>query len=494
VTVTGDLLAELLPGSGSIAVSVSPLAALDVPALLASLDRYPYGCSEQTVSRAMPLLYVNDIAEREGLASDGDAAGRINTAITTLLARQDSSGSFGLWSVGGNDLWLDAYVSDFLTRAREKGYEVPKLGFDMAMDRLRNQVANASDIQPETSAGLAYAMYVLARNGRPVMGDLRYVADSKLANVSTPLGRAQIAAALSMLGDRSRADNIFNSAIGELEAAKDNGRSRPDYGSRLRDGVAVLTLVAETKGAESDLQRIATLVDQTRGTYGYLSTQEQNWMVMAAQALSQKADQINLDVNGNPSKGAFYRIYREGAFEQGPVTITNNGSSDAKVILSVSGVPTTPEPAAEKGYKVERTLYTLDGKVADPKAIKQNERLVVVLKVTEQAANFARLLLVDPLPAGLEIDNPSLLDSNTVAALPWLTQDVSPSNAEYRDDRFVAAFDRDSSQAASFTVAYSVRAVSPGTYVHPGALVEDMYRPDLFGRSAFGSVVITAAK
>ncbi len=494
MTVSRDLLTELLPGSGSVALSVAPLAALDVPALLASLDRYPYGCTEQTVSRALPLLYVNQVAERESLPFDDDVDGRINAAIATVLARQDSTGSFGLWGVGGSDLWLDAFVGDFLTRAREKKFDVPQRAYDQLMDRLRNQVANASEITADTSSGLAYAMYVLARNGRPVMGDLRYVADTKLADVSTPLAKAQIAAALSMLGDRSRAANVFNASIEALEAARDNGRSRPDYGSRLRDGVGVLTLIAENNDSQANLQKVSAIVDDTRSAYSYTSTQEQSWMVLAAQALAKEADKVSIDVDGRASKGAFYRVIREGALENGPITLTNTGSSDAKVVLSVSGVPTTPEPAADKGYKVERKLYSLDGKEVKPNAIRQNDRLVVVLTVTEKAPVFARLLLVDPLPAGLEIDNPALVDGTTLASLSFIKQEVSPSNAEYRDDRFVAAFDRAEGQAATFQVAYTVRAVSPGKYVHPGAIIEDMYRPDLFGRSAFGTVEIAPAR
>ena len=45
-----------------------------------------------------------------------------------------------------------------------------------------------------------------------------------------------------------------------------------------------------------------------------------------------------------------------------------------------------------------------------------------------------------------------------------------------------------------FTVAYVVRAVSPGRYVQPQAYVEDMYRPDRFGRTATGSIEVTSAK
>jgi hypothetical protein len=60
------------------------------------------------------------------LAMDGEVDQRIKDAIDRLLARQGSNGSFGLWSAGGDDAWLDAYVTDFLTRAKERGFEVPR--------------------------------------------------------------------------------------------------------------------------------------------------------------------------------------------------------------------------------------------------------------------------------------------------------------------------------------------------------------------------------
>ncbi len=176
------------------------------------------------------------------------------------------------------------------------------------------------------------------------------------------------------------------------------------------------------------------------------------------------------------------------------MTIANAGQQAAQLVISVNGNPITPEPAATQGYGVERSYYKFDGKQADLRQAKQNDRFVVVLKVTEQTARYARLLLVDHLPAGFEIDNPKLVDSGSVEALDWLKQDVEPATTEYRDDRFVAAFDRASGQPAFFTVAYIVRAVSPGRYVHPPAVVEDMYRPDRFGRTAFGSVDIASAR
>jgi uncharacterized protein YfaS (alpha-2-macroglobulin family) len=34
--------------------------------------------------------------------------------------------------------------------------------------------------------------------------------------------------------------------------------------------------------------------------------------------------------------------------------------------------------------------------------------------------------------------------------------------------------------------------VAPGLYVYPPATAEDMYRPDRFGRTAFGAIEVTA--
>ena len=113
-------------------------------------------------------------------------------------------------------LWLTAYVTDFLLRAREKGYEVPEDVLVGGLDYIRNMVGNAPDIEQGAGQDMAYALYVLARAGRAPVGDLKYLADTKLKDFGSPLARAQVAAALAMLGDRERADTAFAAAIEAL--------------------------------------------------------------------------------------------------------------------------------------------------------------------------------------------------------------------------------------------------------------------------------------
>ena len=206
---------------------MTPTAALDVATLLAALDRYPLGCTEQIVSRALPLLYVNELSLDAQLAVDTGIDERIAKAIEIVLARQGSEGAFGLWSPGGDDAWLDAYVTDFLTRARARGFSVSDDQFKLALDRLRNYVSTAPDVATDGGLALSYALYVLARNGMAPVGDLRYIADVKLDALATPTAKAEIAAALAMLGDRVQ--------VGEgVRCGARRAAGRPDVRGRPR--------------------------------------------------------------------------------------------------------------------------------------------------------------------------------------------------------------------------------------------------------------------
>ena len=498
-TINDSSLSEFIPGTASLSVAASPFGALDAPAILQALDRYPYGCSEQTVSRAMPLLYANRLASAEHLAIDPDLDGRIRGAIEKEMTRQSSNGAFGLWAADadGDDLWLDAFVTDFLTRARERSFAVPAQGFDSALDHLRNEVVNAADPGDGAGEPLAYALYVLARNGRPIIGDLRYLADTKLTVFKTPMAQAQIGGALAMLGDRSRAGKVFASALTALESERDNGLSRSDYGSRLRDGAGVLALIVEanlTKGeiAGDPIARAGAVVEQARDESAYTSTQENNWLALAAEALAEHQTASPITVDGQPTQGAYYRKWASFALGQNLVALGNTGKSAARIVTTISGVPLTPEPSAAQGYELERQFYRLDGTKTELKSMTQNDRAVVVLKLTETEAKYAKLLIVDRLPAGLEIDNPALFDSGSTEAFARLKKDLDPVHVEYRDDRFVAAVDREAGQSAFFSLAYVVRAVAPGHYVYPPATAEDMYRPERFGRTAFGEIEVKA--
>ncbi len=84
-----------------------------------------------------------------------------------------------------------------------------------------------------------------------------------------------------------------------------------------------------------------------------------------------------------------------------------------------------------------------------------------------------------------------MVNSATLSSFPWLSQ-TEAAHLEFRDDRFVAAFNRDPSTSSSYTLAYVVPAVTPGFYAQPAASVEDMYRPEFSARTASGMMEVKA--
>ncbi|MEO0911995.1 MAG: hypothetical protein AAFY59_03260, partial [Pseudomonadota bacterium] len=152
--------------------------------------------------------------------------------------------------------------------------------------------------------------------------------------------------------------------------------------------------------------------------------------------------------------------------------------------------PTEPEPAGGNGYRITRDYYDLDGRAVDPGSVALGARLVAVVTVTPERNNEARLMVEDPLPAGFEIESPNLLQGGDLQALDWLQLGDITTHTEFGTDRFRAAVDWRG--AEPFRLGYILRAVSPGTFYHPAASVEDMYRPAYRARTGVGEVRIAA--
>ena len=241
-------------------------------------------------------------------------------------------------------------------------------------------------------------------------------------------------------------------------------------------------------------------------------------MLLAARSMIEEAKRASLLVNGAAHQGALVKSYDAAEIKAGLITITNEADTDTTAVVTVTGDAATPEPAASKGFKIERSYHTLDGKPfalasagGGAASLTQNQRLIAVVKVVPDDAKEGRIIVVDRLPAGLEIENPRLIEGASLKAMPWLEGVRTPEHAEFRDDRFVAALDLSrnvhdgdengngagakagkANSADSLTFAYMVRAVTPGTYIHPAATVEDMYRPERFARTASGRLEVKA--
>ncbi len=496
LTFSKDIFSDIIPESASASLSVGHLAGLDVVGLFEALDRYPYGCAEQTTSRAMPLLYVSKLAPLYGKTIAKDIPKRVEKAIHRLASLQNSQGGFGLWSPHDVDLWLTAYVTDFLTRAREQKFNVDHAMIATALQRLKNSVNFASDFK-KGGQDIAYALYVLARNGQANVGDLRYYADTKIGNFATPIAQAQIGASLAMYGDGDRAKAAFQVAYNTMKnVTTDEGTAgyRRDFGTQLRDRAALLALSAESK--QSSLPKVELINDlvEARAQKTFTSTQENSWLLLAANALEDKDRAILLDVNGSEKTGLYRQSFTPDQLSGQDLTITNKAAEEVSAILTIHGSAQNPLPALEQNMGLKRQFFSLAGKEISLINAKQNDRMVVVLTISDNDHKGGRLLLTDHIPAGFMIENPNLVTGSNLQNFAWLKPSIWPVHQSFKDDKFVAAFNLSSRRKKTgprlIQVAYIMRAAHDGRYIHPAAHVEDMYRPDRFARTGAQHVIV----
>jgi uncharacterized protein YfaS (alpha-2-macroglobulin family) len=212
-------------------------------------------------------------------------------------------------------------------------------------------------------------------------------------------------------------------------------------------------------------------------------------MLLAANALIRDAQKTSFSVNGATVTGPLFKRFDGARLGTAPVVIQNLGGDALDAVVTTTGVPVAQEPAGGDGFQIERHYYSVTGDEIDIANVPQNQRVVVEITVTASEAREAKVMVVDPIPAGYEIENPDISASGDTSLFDWLDVEHD-AHTEARTDRFVAALNRGSGDPLQFSVAYSMRAVSPGVYAQPAATVEDMYRPGLVARTDHGTVEV----
>ncbi|HEX5318023.1 MAG TPA: alpha-2-macroglobulin [Stellaceae bacterium] len=494
VTLDDNAADEFLPGTAEALLSVSPRPEWDVPGLLRALDRYPYGCIEQTTSRALPLLYVDAVSKLWNTDPGFSANAALDGAIAHIAGMQKTDGSFGVWSDNDETVpWLDAYATDFLLRAQAHGTKVPDYALKAAINWLHDYVRQDHKDPGDLSA-VAYAHFVLATAKADDLPVLRYFSDTQMANLPSRLAQAQLAAALALYGDMNRARAAYAAAL-SAPAGRPKTLRYVDYGSDLRDNAALLAFAAGDKALQP---RLTAVVDRISGLFahaGETSTQEKAWLLMAAEAAAKiSGGSMTVATDGGAAETLKDPLYRRRPLGAGApkVTVANKGASPIWRTVSITGVVKADLPAENKGYAVNRQVFHPDGTPADLAKVRQTDLYVVVVSGKRaDASRAARTLVVDLLPAGFEIQGAGLGSSDgTSSRYDWVKNLTQPDFVEARDDRYIATVNLPQG-TDNFTFAYVVRAVTPGEFKYPALDVEDMYDPETSGRTALAKLVVT---
>ncbi|WP_300321440.1 alpha-2-macroglobulin [Accumulibacter sp.] len=503
-------LGGFLRQSVSASLSLSNRPPIDVRSAVRGLLSYPYGCAEQTTSSAYPLLFIDEAAARQlALEPLGKAqrAARVDQAIARLAGMQAPNGGFSLWgSLSDYQYWLSAYVTHFLLDAREQGFNVPpeveKRALEFLLKGLQEGVAGvprgAVTYNPKAIwndnryagsgrfAVLAYGAYVLARQGKAPLSTLCQLDESQAA-AHSGLSLVHLGLALKLMGDEARGQSA-------IEAGLIKPRSGPsdawwgDYGSSLRDWALIYFLLDRHQltpaGRENLLVQVAGEMQGQR----YYSTQEKLAVfLMGRSFLNEPGKEWHAEwlsagtAQAIGGKGTQFLPLSAEQVATG-IRINNPGKERLFVELGFAGNPLQMPAARRDAFDLKRDLFTADGKPLGTRTLRVGETAIVRLQV-KTSGRHANGLVVDHIPAGLEIENANIVQGERSVVT---IDGVDPRQAmlhgdirhvEFRDDRFVVA----ARIAGQMQFFYRVRAVTPGRFVVPPSYAEDMYQPQIYG-------------
>lgn len=522
--VPGDWLSALLPQTTTMSMAISSRLPFDVPKLVRDLLTYPYGCTEQTISAAMPWLLIDDeTAKTFKLKGDlaGQRADKIPAAISRLAGMRNATGAYSLWGGGtsARDVWITAYAASFLQSARAAGFTVADRDMDASRQwllttlqrshdsfgtwstvqrrNLRNGTVDSGSAEVfredhRRFAGLAAAAWVLARDGRAPLSTVRTLFDGYNERARSPLPLAHLAVAFKLMGDMPRAEKAAEMALtreyglGRRENSGSVDEWLGDYGSAVRDYAMTYALMTEHNLAPQRRESLLPLLAARVSGRSYYSTQEQLALILAARAGGPDDKPWRLEWSAD--KGA--TVVASSAMESValptdspvPTRIVNTGTAPVFVGFDVQGSALRAPAVDRRVVDIQRTWYRPDGRPWDGGILRTGDMLVVHLRARSRTL-MPDALIVDQVPAGLEVENMNLSQGPNVQEWKIAGKDVAQAmqdsnilHTEFRDDRYVAAV---SLGKGDVDVFYMMRVVTPGRFAVPAPTVEAMYRPEL---------------
>lgn len=487
-SVTSKYWSGLQKSSNSVAtVSFSRTPQINVVDHSEDLFRYPYGCAEQTTSKAFPwLLQDASLAPLKKQQAENKTEREVlEAAVLRLATMQKANGSFAMWNKHGEEQpWISVYVTEFLWEASQQyPHLVPQTMLEKA---LKNIVQYPQ--RSQLSSSRYYAAWLGAKTQRLEYTTLWQLDKfSREKGISAPLSAAYLGGAFLLHGAQPQANYYFNQ-VTELSRTNRHNRSRDyDYGSTIRDYAKIVTLLSE-------LEQVITLSDELQSLRNemaerivnlfaerrYLSTQEQTSLVQAGVALNALNQQpVSMEVSTGDNEFSLLNAMGSGlASVKKDGTIVNPNDHDLYVQVMTKGLA---DPQAAEStlpfYTAVREYRRSDGTLYKGEALNIGDKLIVTVRY-KLRQTVKNAMLVEYLPTGFVLENPDRTDSADLILKAELKPMSRTETLEYRNDRLMAAFNANSGSDYQFN--YVIRAETPGNSAVPALYLEDMYQPEKF--------------
>ena len=487
-----DLVSEY--GQVVLGYARSPL--VWVKGLSSYLSHYPYECTEQLLSKAMPAL----VTARPDQLKQMDFT-PITQAFSLLRQRQNESGGFGQWAsnlVVQPD--ISVYAADFLIEAHERGIAVPRDLLTHSIRFLQYCAAGPAEGLPELRTR-ARAIYLLTRLGQvttaPIMATLEQLEKHHQKSWRTDIIAAYLGAShILMKQDKSGRALLAAVPWATLSSPKVPVAAGL-YEDALSHDAELLTLVTlYYPGVQLPEQLLSALGRQiSTNQYHSLSA------ALLIRALStysqsplQQANLLSVELaQGGQNHPLALKEQTELPLDWEKVILRQEKSgTPAFYQLTEAGFDRMPpSETRNQGIEISREYVDEQGKTVNQLELGREYTVRLRLRAMERDS-ISEIAIVDLLPGGLEpviaipVEEPQEFAEERIepshSASAW-----EPAFVNIRDDRVVlyGSLSRD-----ALLYEYRVRATNAGTFQIPAPYAEGMYDRALQGRGKGGTLSI----
>ena len=491
------LPSDWFPGTRRAMVSMSGMPSISLADIARFLLEYPYSCTEQTVSRGWVLLAASDIASQ----IDPRLTGRhmVNDELSRVIRRIQSvqlyNGSFSPWEMTVGSQWVSVYATHFLVTCENEGIDVPRETLNNALEYLRFLMAEVPDSFDKESYGAAlatraYIAYVLTQKGESPLAWMSYLRNNLSA--MPDYGRLLLAAAYAS-SDKKTAVSITGNEAPSMAVSA--GSERPNLDSPLRTRALRLLALIEIDPTSSETAAVAANLLTSLREVQYYTTQETGWALLslsrffshnpvkgeAALVMSSATDELLAETDGNNAVNLSIPAEIEA------LQVENKGTAIGYAIWTVDGIPTKPPTPINNGMNITVRYFNSEGfEIQDGAFVKNGERVTGKIIIRPFGETLKNIVVVLPLAGGLEIENPKISQQSDYSSENY-DDYYATVKTESRDDRLLLFVDHVEKE---FSWAFSMRAITSGTFIVPPIAAEGMYSPGIRSVGATSRVTI----